>query len=79
MKASAIIVKLIQAPTVAFGVQTSQRALAADANSQGTAIITISPKTTPAVLARHASATRPRTRFDQEVVIPHVGHRRPNT
>ena len=71
-------VKLIHAPPVEFGVQNNQRDLAADASSQATVIITKSPSTTPVVFARHAAGSSPRARFDQEVVIPQVGHRRPN-
>ena len=51
----------------------------AETNSHGAAAKAKSPSKVPAVFARQAFNPCPRTRYAQDVVIPQVGHGRPNT
>lgn len=69
----------IQAHVVLSGVQPSHRPLATADISQGTPIRLSRQSSVPATFARKASTGHPRTNLAQDVVIPQVGHRMPNT
>ena len=69
----------IQANVVLFGVQPSHRPPTAADNNQGTPARLSRQSSVPATFARRASTGRPRTKWAQDVIIPQVGHRMPNT